>query len=299
MTRFFIMSDKNRLKYALLGLFTILSLLPACVSTKKYRLELSEREKCEAREKVLVQEVLDRRKETGNLVKQIGDLNRNLGLQDAELRDLKIELTSRTQQMGESSTKLFSEKSNLEKELAAKKALLGQREALLESVASAQKSRKSILTNLKNSLAKDFPASDGTSLELSLDAVLLTLPDQGLFDKNGTAISVAGQKLLQPLATILSNRPELDVEVQAYTDNALPKGAKGLADTWDWSLARATNVVRTLIRDFNVNGNQLIAVGKGEFYPTTSNETADGRQKNRRTVLVIYPTLPVVPGIEY
>jgi chemotaxis protein MotB len=57
-------------------------------------------------------------------------------------------------------------------------------------------------------------------------------------------------------------------------------------------------VTRLLIRDFNINANQLTPVGKGEYYPVASNETSEGRQRNRRTVLVIYPSLPKIPGAE-
>ncbi|MBL7774387.1 MAG: OmpA family protein [Saprospiraceae bacterium] len=286
------------LNHTLLGSALLVILFGACVPAKKYRAELSGREKCEAREQVLVREVLDRRKETADLVRQVGDLNRTIGMQDAELRDLKIELTSRTQQMGESSSKLVTEKARLERDLAGVSAQLEKRQALIQSVSSAQKSRASILATLKSTLARDYSASSGYDLEVGAEAVLLTLPDAAIFDKNGAAVSAAGVKALQALAALLSSRPELDVEVQAYTDNTVPRGLKNADDTWDWSLMRATNIVRVLIREFNVNANQLTPVGKGEFYPLASNETADGRQRNRRTVLVIYPTLPKVPEIE-
>lgn len=271
--------------------------LASCVSMKVHRAEVSAKEQCEAREKVLVQEVLDRRSETTKLIEQVGSLNRNLGSQDAELRDLKTELTSRTQQMGESSSKLMTEKNNLERELAGTTARLEQKEALIESVSAAQRSRLKILTDLKNTLLKSYPASGSTSVEVNHEAVLLTLPDEGLFDKNGVSVGAQGQKMLTPLASLLTNRPEIDAQILAYTDNQVPKGAKGMDDTWDWSLARATNVVRFLIREFNVNANQLTPVAKGEFYPVTSNETTAGRQKNRRTVVVIYPSLPEVPKL--
>ncbi len=274
------------------------SFLASCVSSKVYRAELSMREQCEAREKVLVEEVLGRRKETGDLIKQVADLNRTLGNQDAEIKELKIELTSRTQQMGASSTKLLSEKAALEQEIAAKAALLGQCEAVTQSVAAAQSGRNTILQELKNALAKGYPADSGGTLEIKDELVLLTLRDDALFDKNGTDISASGRTLLQPLAALLTNRPELDVEIRAYTDNQLPKGAKNMGDTWDWSLVRATNMVRLLIRDFNVNANQLTPIGKGEFYPLTSNSTEEGRQRNRRTVLAIMPSLPKVPRVE-
>ncbi|MBK6930831.1 MAG: OmpA family protein [Saprospirales bacterium] len=288
------MRNFNGLLFALFILF----FLSACVSSKVYRAELSAREQCEAREQILVQEVLDRRKETTDLIKQAGELNRNLGSQDAEIRNLKIELTSRTQQMGESSTRLVSEKADLEREVAALTALIERRDATVQSISSAQKNRQSVLTDLKTALSRAYAGTAGMAVDIQDDAVVLTLPDAVLFDKNGVAISAAGRNLLQPLAGILSNRPELDAEILAFTDNALPKGIKNAGDTWDWSLLRAANVVRLLIREFNINANQLTPVGKGEFYPLSSNETADGRLKNRRTAVVIHPSLPKVPRVE-
>jgi len=284
-------------KKCLLGLF-VLSLLAGCVSSKVHRAEMLERTNCEAREKILVQEVLERRKETGDLVKQIGDLNRNLGTQDAEIKSLKQELTLRTQSMGESSTKLLAEKNTLEQELAGIKAQLAQRNATLGNIGAVQKTRQNTLNDLRKTLAAGYPSATGATLDVVEQAVLLTLPDQGLFDKNGVAISTAGRALLRPVAEVLASRPELAVEVLAYTDNAVPKALKNIDDTWDWSLVRAAGVTRTLIRDFNINANQLTPVGKGEYYPITSNETAEGRQRNRRTVLVIYPPLAKIPPAE-
>lgn len=273
-------------------------LFNACVSSKVYRAELSMREQCEARERVLVQEQLERRKESANLTKQIGELNRVIGNQEAEMKDLQAELSIRTQQMGESSGKLLAEKMDLQKEVTSKNALIVQQENTLQAISAAQKARQKILSDLKAAVLKDYPAASGAQIETSEQAVLLTLPDKSLFEPNGVTISAAGKTLLTPLASLLANRPELDVDIQAHTDNALPKGTKNLGDTWDWSLTRATNLVRLLIRDFNINANQLTPVAKGEFYPLTSNETAEGRQRNRRTVLVIYANLPRVPVIE-
>jgi len=77
-----------------------------------------------------------------------------------------------------------------------------------------------------------------------------------------------------------------------------PAKEKTIKDTWDWSLQHATNVVRMLIREFNTNANQLMPVARGEFYPMTSNETPEGRSKNRRTVMVFKLVLPAVPVVE-
>lgn len=271
--------------------------LSACVKPKIYKAELEARQAAEARETVLVRELLDRKKESAELIKQVGELNRTLGNQETEIKDLNAELSNRTQKMGESSSKLATEKAALEKELAATGADLDKKNTLLARIQKARQERKTILDDLLAALTKAYNGQNDIALSIENEAVLLTLSDKALFESKGLEISAGGKTLLKPLAELLTSRPELDVDLVCYTDNALPKD-KSLIDTWDWSLRRATNLTRLLITDFNVNANQLTPVGRGEYYPLTSNETAEGRQKNRRTTLFIHPVLPAIPAAE-
>ncbi len=241
--------------------------------------------------------MLSRREENAALTQKIGDLNRQLGAQDAQLDDLKAELTNRTILMGESSGKLLEEKKSLQDDLAAKTAQLTKSNATLTAIKTAQAKRSETLNELQKALTAKFPAASGVTAVIDHDQVLLTLPDAKLFETTGIAVSANGKTLLKTLAEVLTSRPEINVHLESHTDNALPKD-KTIKDTWDWSLLRATNLVRLLISDYNVNANQLTPVGRGEFYPIASNETPEGRQKNRRTVLVLMPKLAVVPAVE-
>jgi chemotaxis protein MotB len=288
---------RNLTLFALLGLTLCLS---SCVKKRLYRAELVARGAAEGREKILVQELLERRQETVLLTKNTENLARELGKQDTEIADLKDQLATTTLSMGESASQLSNEKASLEKKLAATNSTLDQRNDLIKKLKSVQDKRRSILSALESDLIKAyFPhSSSGVTAVTEAETILLTLPDAALFDPQGVNISAKGRDLLKPLAEFLAARPSLSVEIMAFTDNILPPKEKSLKDTWDWSLARATNAVRMLIRDFNVNANQLTPIGKGEFYPITSNETADGRQRNRRTVVVIKPVLPAVPIAE-
>ncbi|MBN8677562.1 MAG: OmpA family protein [Chitinophagales bacterium] len=272
----------------------------SCVKKRIYRAELTARTAAEAREKILVQEILERRKETAQLIKNTENLARDLGKQDAEIEDLKDQLANTTQSMGESASKLATEKSNLEKNLANTRQTLEQRNAVIQKVKSVQDKRKTILAELDTDLQRAFGgfSVSGVTTAIEGDAVTLTLPDAMLFEATSVNVSTKGRDLLQPLAEFLAARPALSVDLVAYTDNVLPPKEKSLKDTWDWSLTRATNIIRILIRDFNVNANQVTPIGKGEFYPITSNETPEGRQKNRRTVIVFKPVLPAVPMSE-
>jgi chemotaxis protein MotB len=272
--------------------------MQACVKPKIYKAEVLAREKSEARETVFVKELTDRKAETAKLTEIVGNLNRTIGNQETALSDLRTELSSRTQQMGESSSKLITEKIALEKELTATKAQLDNRSAIVQKVKTAQNERKLQLDNLKTNLSKVYEKSEGAAIAIEGETVTLLLNDKYLFDASGVNVSASGKGLLTILASFLAARPELDMDVVAYTDNVLPKDNKILKDTWEWSLLRATTLVRLLIRDYNVNANQMTPVGKGEFYPLTSNETPEGRQKNRRTVVVFRPELPKVPAAE-
>ena len=283
---------------SLASILLLILLTTSCVKPSLYRAELGARNQAEAREKVLVKEVMDRREEAANLIKQVGDLNRTIGGQAEELNDLRTELSSRTKQMGESSNKLAGQMAQLENDLAAKTSLLDQKTATLQKVQTAQKDRRRMLNEIKTALVKVYPAASGVQIEITAaEEVTVSFPDKTLFNADGITVSATGKTLLKPLADLLGERPELDVDLVAYTDNSLPKD-KTIKDTWDWSLLRATNVIRLLIRDFNTNANQLTPIGRGEFYPITSNATPEGRLANRRTVAVIHPVLPAVPSVD-
>ncbi len=274
-------------------LLLLLLCVPACVRRKMYRAELATRSAAEGREKVLKQELADRKAETSTLIDTIGSLNRVVGYQGAQLSHLTAELDERTQQMGKSASKLTSEKIELEKELATAKAGLSQCNDTLHQIQQNRRQYDQLLHDLQSVLATALQEQQslGVAVTIERDAVMLLLPDKVLFELKGMEISVTAKPVLTTLAVLMTSRPDLNAEIIAYTDNVLPKD-KTMRDTWTWSLFRATSVVRTLVQDYNVNANQLTPVGRGEFYPLTSNETPEGRQQNRRTVIVLHPPFP-------
>ena len=286
----------------LLFVFVFISLSGtySCVKPKIYKAELAARSAAEAREKVLVKELIDRKAEAASLIKQVSELSKTVGAQEHEIDNLRMELSHRTELMGASSSKLANEKADLERQLAAKNDRLETREAVLQKIRTVQANRKKAVDEIDSTLAMLYLpfVESGVTVTREPESVVLTLPDKALFDVNGVTIGNAGKNLLTPLAQFLASRPALDLDIVAYTDNILPPKEKNLKDTWDWSLQRATNVARVLVREFNTNANQLTPVGRGEFYPITSNETAEGRQRNRRTTVIIRPPLTALPDVD-
>ncbi len=269
-------------------LFLLFLIMPSCVRTKLYRQELSARSAAEGREQALQEEVAARRQEVASLTETVGALHRTIGNQETELRQIATELADQTQEMGKSTGKLISEKLELEKALAATKDELAETSTALQQFRKTRQQLDEVLGIIRDSLAVAFKDQAGVTVAKETETVAVTITDKNLFDNKGLQLGMAAKPVLTVLAKVLTSHPELDVEVVTYTDNALPKNSN-LYDTWDWSLFRATNIVRALIQDYNVNANQLTPVGRGEFYPLTSNATAEGRQQNRRTVIVMHP----------
>lgn len=273
------------------------SALSGCVSSQKFSVEESARLECQGREAVLTEELSAQRLERERLTTQLADLSRKVGTLEKTVSDQESELASKHRQLGESSEKMNTDIARLQSELGDRNTRLARMNTALQLVTEAQQERIRILNQLFEDLKKRYSGKTGNDISIVLDQdhLVLTFSDKSLFGTNGTDVTAAGRENLRPLASLLTEKPELDAEVLAYTDNQLPKN-KQLKDTWDWSLYRATNLVRVLIGDLRVNGNQLTPAGRGEFYPVAGNNTPEGRVRNRRTEIRVFVPLPELPA---
>jgi outer membrane protein OmpA-like peptidoglycan-associated protein len=101
-----------------------------------------------------------------------------------------------------------------------------------------------------------------------------------LFDYDKATVQQSSDKQLQHIVTLLPENPELRMEVQGHTDSQ-----GGDEYNLDLSQRRAETVVAYL-NLFGIAGDRLSAKGYGESEPVETNETEEGRAKNRRVELV-------------
>jgi chemotaxis protein MotB len=110
-----------------------------------------------------------------------------------------------------------------------------------------------------------------------------------LFPEGGYQLSASGKQALNQYVPKLQNLQNAKVVVYGYTDN-LPVGPvlqrSGIANNIDLSSRRADNVVAYLGSQ-GVNPNVISAKGFGDTHPVASNDTPDGRAKNRRIEIVL------------
>lgn len=120
------------------------------------------------------------------------------------------------------------------------------------------------------------------------DMLSVDLAEQIFFDSGRATLKPGGKEVLKKVGEALKGYQNKVIRVVGYTDNVpVAKSLQGTYPTnWELSVARATNVVRFL-QDAGVPPERLVASGRGEYDPVASNDTPEGRQKNRRIEIML------------
>jgi len=131
-------------------------------------------------------------------------------------------------------------------------------------------------------------AADQVKIQQLQDRVKVTVLNEILFPEGGWEIGQKGEATLNKMVPVLINLQNQRIMVNGYTDNVpiAPAFRWRFPSNWELSTARATDVVRYLIKQ-GVNPAILAATGYGEQDPVASNDTPQGRQQNRRVEIVI------------
>jgi chemotaxis protein MotB len=118
--------------------------------------------------------------------------------------------------------------------------------------------------------------------------LIVSLGEVGFFDSGSDGIKPEGRTLLDTLATSLMTLDN-QIRVEGHTDD-VPIHTGRFPSNWELSTARATSVVSYLVLKFGLSPERLSAAGYAEFRPTASNDTEEGRARNRRVdILVMDP----------
>ncbi|MGV6845303.1 MAG: OmpA/MotB family protein [Lutibacter sp.] len=172
-------------------------------------------------------------------------------------------------------------------------AQMGKKDEYIRTIQKAMTRKDSINLalgfKLKSVLKEGFNDKD-IQVSVEKTVVYISIADKLLFKSGSATISSEAKNVLSKVAQVVSTQPNVEVMVEGYTDNK-PISTAGIKDNWDLSVKRATAVVRVLQNDFQIEPARLIAAGRGEYKPLESNETVEGRARNRRTRIVLMPKL--------
>lgn len=159
---------------------------------------------------------------------------------------------------------------------------------LVEAKSKSDSLNMVLTTNLTRSLSPEDMKD--VNIKVLKGVVYISLADNMLFKSGSYQISDQAMDILEKIAKIIKDYKSYDVLVEGNTDN-VPISRTNIRNNWDLSTLRASSVVQVLQDRFGVDPSRMTAGGRGEYNPIASNDTADGRQQNRRTEIIITPKL--------
>ena len=164
----------------------------------------------------------------------------------------------------------------------------------LVEVKSKSDSLNMVLTNnLTRSLSKEELKE--VDVQVLKGVVYISLADNMLYRSGSYEINDRAEETLSKIAKIIMDYSDYDVLIEGNTDNVPVNSAaasmKNIRNNWDLSCLRASSVVQYLQNHYGVDPKRLTAGGRGEYNPLVSNDTETGKQRNRRTQIIITPKL--------
>jgi len=252
--------------YSLLACMLFLLLLPSCISRKKYEASLSREQDLMAKNTQLSNDITNLKgqieglqTDNAKLVKQIDDAMKRAS--DA------------------------SGAANMtQKQLEAEQKRLWDLRRLLDQ-------QRQAVENLHKKMSDALGGFNSNELQVFTKngKVYVSLQENLLFPSGSAVVNAKGKEALGTLAQVLNINPDINVVVEGHTDS-IPIRTK-YEDNWALSVARATAIVRLLTNTYKVDATRVTASGRSQYEPVDANATAEGRQRNRRTEIILAPRL--------
>ncbi|OJU47573.1 MAG: hypothetical protein BGN96_05860 [Bacteroidales bacterium 45-6] len=145
-----------------------------------------------------------------------------------------------------------------------------------------------LTTNLTRSLSRD--ELKDVNIQVLKGVVYISLADNMLYKSGSYEISERAGETLSKIAKIIMDYKDYDVLVEGNTDTD-PISRPNIRNNWDLSTLRASSVVQALQQNYSVDPKRLTAAGRGEYNPIADNSSVVGKQRNRRTQIIITPKL--------
>lgn len=221
---------------------------------------------------------------------------------NADTRNLQQQLQAAQQSNGELKQGMAELKNTLDKSMDANAQGSVNIAKLVDEINASNKYIKQLVDAKSKSDSLNIALTNKLTRSLSTDelkevdvkvlkgVVYISLADNMLFKIGSYEINDRAMETLSKIAKIIKDYKDYDVLVEGNTDN-VPISRPNIRNNWDLSDLRASSVVQVLQNDFGIDPKRMTAAGRGEYNPIASNDSELGRQRNRRTEIIITPKL--------
>ena len=221
-------------------------------------------------------------KEIHRMQEKINKTQAELLKKEDELRELEKALNEKSDNLGK-----------LQDDLNATLSELESREARVHELERILHTKDSIVNALKDKVASALYGFEGEGLTVQLKngKVYVSLENQLLFKSGSYTVDEKGKQAIKKLAAVLAKNPDINVLVEGHTDTDQYNGSGALKDNWDLSVIRATQIVKLLLENKEIDPQRVSASGRGEFIPVVDGDSEEAKSKNRRIEIILTPKL--------
>lgn len=266
---------------SLLAMFVALFLLSGCVTKKQYASLQSEKSKLEAAYQKAQLELAGNKANIKSLEDRLEEARRNNAELKTSYSALQSSLDKSIQQNSQGNVNI----SKLVDEINASNKFIKQ---LVEAKDKSDSLNMVLTNNLTRSLSRD--ELQEVDIKVLKGVVYISLADNMLYKSGSYEINSRAGVTLSKIAKIITDYKDYDVLVEGNTDTD-PISRPNIRNNWDLSALRASSVVQALQNEYGVDPSRLTAAGRGEYNPIADNDTSVGKQRNRRTQIIITPKL--------
>ena len=162
----------------------------------------------------------------------------------------------------------------------------------IKQLVEAKDKSDSLNITLTNNLTRSLSKEELKEVDVQVlkGVVYISLADNMLYKSGSYQINERAAETLSKIAKIINDYKDYEVLIEGNTDN-VPISRENIRNNWDLAALRASSVVQELQNNYGVDPKRLTAGSRGEYNPIASNDTAVGRQRNRRTQIIITPKL--------
>ena len=233
--------------------------------------------------------------EIARLLQNVNDCDKNNKVAEAKINSLndQVEFLKKSNgelinNVGNLTTLTQKGAETIEKSLES----IQEKDIRIRSLSEALNKKDSVTVALVQSIKGVLGDLNDEDIQVNVEkgVVYVSISDKLLFESGSYSITTKAKTVLGKVAKVLNNKPDFEIMVEGHTDDRPIKNAV-LQDNWDLSVKRATSVVRILQEDYKVKPERMVAAGRSYYTPLATNETLEGRAKNRRTRIILLPKL--------
>jgi chemotaxis protein MotB len=270
-----------KINFSLIAVATSMFFISSCVSTKKFNALQSSYNSLQATNSQLTRDGEQCKSNLDRATVQISGLQDRINAELEHVKSLQAALDkclTSASQGNVNVSKLVDEINSSNKYI----------QELIASKSKSDSLNMVLTNNLTRSLSRE--EMQDVDVKVLKGVVYISLSDNMLYKSGSYEISDKAGSTLSKIAKIITDYKDYDVLIEGNTDN-VPISKPNIRNNWDLSALRASSVVQALQNNFGVDPKRLTAGGRGEYNPVASNDTPDGKSKNRRTEIIITPKL--------